>query len=150
MEAHRHSTEEARGEDLALHARVLSGRRTHGAEAEALLPPKVPRDGRTRPPHRPTTPHAPATHPATTSDRLRRPTTPMHPEATPHLSPDGVPPRRRALAALLSEGRTDAVIAARPGMNIRTTREHPAARSHTQLGYRTGESGILEQKETDT
>ncbi|MBP5938010.1 hypothetical protein [Streptomyces acidiscabies] len=183
MEAHRHSTEEARGENLAPCARALSGPRTHGAEVEALphpakpsaplqplpkrkqghkhkhrpptlaeppapdridnairqttpgsstepLPPKAPRDGRTRP--------------------LHQHTTPQPPKATQHLSPDGAPPRRRASAALLAEGRTDAAIAPRPGTNIRTPREHPSAQSHPQLGYRTGESGVLEQKETDT
>jgi DNA-binding NarL/FixJ family response regulator len=65
---------------------------------------------------------------------------------------DGVTPRQRAIAALLIEGHTDAVIAERLGMNIRTAREHIAklaatlgSESQAQLGCLIGESGILKQ-----
>ncbi|QNP71251.1 response regulator transcription factor [Streptomyces roseirectus] len=102
--------------------------------------------------HRPT-----AAYLATTFDRLWRLATPMYPEATQQPSSDGVTARQRAIAVLLVEGHTDAVIAERLGMNIRTAREHIAklaaalgSDSRAQLGYLIGESGILKQKETDT
>ncbi|QNP71252.1 helix-turn-helix transcriptional regulator [Streptomyces roseirectus] len=93
---------------------------------------------------------------ATTFDRLWRLATPMHPE-TVHPTPlSGITPRQRAIAALLVEGHTDAVIADRLGMNIRTARVHIAklatilgSDSRAQLGYLIGESGILRKKETE-
>jgi len=92
----------------------------------------------------------------TTFDRFWRLATPMYPEAVPHPSPGGVTPRQRAIAALLVEGHTDAVVADRLGMNVRTAREHIAklaatlgSDSRAQLGYLIAESGILKQKEAD-
>ncbi|MFI1768888.1 helix-turn-helix transcriptional regulator [Streptomyces sp. NPDC020800] len=94
-------------------------------------------------------------HLATVFDRLWNLATPMYPEAVRKPSLDGVTPRRRAIAALLVEGHTDAVIADRLGMNVRTARLHIAklaatlgSESRAQLGYLIGESGIL-KKEAD-
>ncbi|WP_329336671.1 helix-turn-helix transcriptional regulator [Streptomyces sp. NBC_00663] len=89
---------------------------------------------------------------ATTFDRLWRLATPMHPQAVQQPTLNGVTPRQRAIAALLIEGHTDAVIADRLGLNIRTAREHIAklaatlgSESRAQLGYLIGRSGILDQ-----
>ncbi|MFE6282577.1 helix-turn-helix transcriptional regulator [Streptomyces sp. NPDC057877] len=89
---------------------------------------------------------------ATTFDRLWRLATPMHPEAVRHPTTNGITHRQRAIAALLVEGHTDAVIAERLGMNVRTAREHIAklsatlgSESRAQLGYLIGRSGILDQ-----
>ncbi|MGW6646038.1 LuxR C-terminal-related transcriptional regulator [Streptomyces iakyrus] len=91
-------------------------------------------------------------HFTTTFDRLWRLATPMHPQAAPRPSHNGITPRQRAIAALLVEGHTDAVIADRLGMNIRTARVHIAklaatlgSQSRAQLGYLIGRSGILDQ-----
>lgn len=88
----------------------------------------------------------------TTFDRLWRLATPMHPQAVQQPTLNGIPPRQRAIAALLIEGHTDAVIADRLGMNVRTAREHIAklastlgSESRAQLGYLIGRSGILDQ-----
>jgi DNA-binding NarL/FixJ family response regulator len=74
----------------------------------------------------------------------------MHPQAAPQPVRGGITPRQRAIAGLLIEGHTDAVIAERLGMNIRTAREHIAklaahlgSESRAQLGYLIGRSGIL-------
>jgi DNA-binding CsgD family transcriptional regulator/sugar-specific transcriptional regulator TrmB len=90
---------------------------------------------------------------ATAFDRLWRLATPMHPQAVHPPSLNGVTPRQRAIAALLVEGHTDAVIADRLGMNIRTARVHIAklaatlgSESRAQLGYLIAESGILKQE----
>ncbi|MFJ7340970.1 helix-turn-helix transcriptional regulator [Streptomyces sp. NPDC101110] len=90
---------------------------------------------------------------ATTFDRLWRLATPVFPEATPQPSHNGITPRQHAIAALLVEGHTDAVIAERLGMNIRTARVHIAklaatlgSRSRAQLGFLIGRSGILDQE----
>ncbi|KOU62197.1 LuxR family transcriptional regulator [Streptomyces sp. MMG1533] len=90
---------------------------------------------------------------ATTFDRLWRLATPMHPEAVQQPTLNGITPRQRAIAALLVEGHTDAVIADRLGMNIRTARVHIAklaatlgSESRAQLGYLIGRSGILDQE----
>ncbi|KUL45051.1 helix-turn-helix transcriptional regulator [Streptomyces regalis] len=90
---------------------------------------------------------------ATTFDRLWRLATPMYPEAVQQPTLNGVTPRQRAIAALLIEGHTDAVIADRLGMNIRTARVHIAklaatlgSESRAQLGYLIGQSGILDQE----
>ncbi|MCZ4506859.1 helix-turn-helix transcriptional regulator [Streptomyces sp. ActVer] len=87
----------------------------------------------------------------TTFDRLWRLATPMHPEAAHRPSLNGVTPRQHAIAALLIEGHTDAAIADRLGLNIRTARVHIAklaatlgSESRAQLGYLIGRSGILE------
>ncbi|KOG28244.1 helix-turn-helix transcriptional regulator [Streptomyces resistomycificus] len=93
------------------------------------------------------------TYLATTFDRLWPLATPMYPRAVQQPALNGITPRQRAIAALLVEGRTDAVIAERLGMNIRTAREHIAklastfgSESRAQLGYLIGRSGILEQE----
>ncbi|MGY0068682.1 LuxR C-terminal-related transcriptional regulator [Streptomyces sp. QTS137] len=90
---------------------------------------------------------------ATAFDRLWRLATPMHPQAVRQPTLNGVTPRQRAIAALLVEGHTDAVIADRLGMNVRTARVHIAkiavtlgSRSRAQLGYLIGQSGILDQE----
>jgi len=49
----------------------------------------------------------------------------MHPQAVPPPAPGGITPRQRAIAALLVEGHTDAVIADRLGMDVRTARVPP-------------------------
>ncbi|MGJ5754454.1 regulatory LuxR family protein [Streptomyces puniciscabiei] len=89
----------------------------------------------------------------TTFERLWRLATPMFPEAVRPPSVNGVTPRQRAIAALLVEGHTDAVIADRLGMNIRTARLHIAklaatlgSDSRAQLGYLIARSGILDQE----
>jgi DNA-binding CsgD family transcriptional regulator/sugar-specific transcriptional regulator TrmB len=86
-------------------------------------------------------------------ERLWRLATPMYPEAAQQPVLDGVTARQRAIAALLVEGHTDAVIADRLGMNIRTARVHIAklaatlgSDSRAQLGYLIGQSGILERE----
>ncbi|MFC8518286.1 helix-turn-helix transcriptional regulator [Streptomyces sp. NPDC057257] len=91
---------------------------------------------------------------ATAFDRLWRLGTPMYPEAVRRPSLDGVTPRQHAIAALLVEGHTDAVIADRLGMNIRTARVHIAklaatlgSESRAQLGYLIARSGILDREE---
>ncbi|MGN9755928.1 LuxR C-terminal-related transcriptional regulator [Streptomyces sp. SD31] len=93
------------------------------------------------------------TYLATTFDRLWRLATPMYPEAVQQPTLNGVTPRQRAIAALLVEGHTDAVIADRLGMNVRTARVHIAklaatlgSESRAQLGYLIGQSGILDQE----
>ncbi|MFI6857043.1 LuxR C-terminal-related transcriptional regulator [Streptomyces sp. NPDC050416] len=92
-------------------------------------------------------------HLATTFDRLWRLATPMYPEAVSPPSSNGITPRQRAIATLLVEGHTDAVIADRLGMNIRTARVHIAklaatlgSQSRAQLGFLIGRSGILDQE----
>ncbi|MEU0242910.1 LuxR C-terminal-related transcriptional regulator [Streptomyces sp. NPDC006235] len=89
---------------------------------------------------------------ATAFDRLWRLATPMYPDAAPQPSHNGITPRQRAIAALLTEGHTDAVIADRLGMNIRTARVHIAklaatlgSQSRAQLGFLIARSGILDQ-----
>ncbi len=92
-------------------------------------------------------------HLATTFDRLWRLATPMYPEAAGRRpSQQGITTRQRAIAGLLVEGHTDAVIADRLGMNVRTVRVHIAklaaalgSESRAQLGYLIGRSGILDQ-----
>ncbi|MES9520431.1 helix-turn-helix transcriptional regulator [Streptomyces capoamus] len=89
-------------------------------------------------------------HFTTTFDRLWRLATPMYPRAVQTPSVDGVTPRKRAIAALLVEGHTDAVIAERLGMNVRTARLHIAklaatlgSESRAQLGFLIARSGVL-------
>ncbi|MFD5010068.1 helix-turn-helix transcriptional regulator [Streptomyces chartreusis] len=89
----------------------------------------------------------------TTFERLWRLATPMYPDTVRQPSLNGVTPRQRAIAALLVEGHTDAVIADRLGMNVRTARVHIAklaatlgSDSRAQLGYLIGQSGILDQE----
>ncbi|MEU5999725.1 helix-turn-helix transcriptional regulator [Streptomyces sp. NPDC047197] len=88
---------------------------------------------------------------ATTFWRLWRLATPMWPQAAPQPSENGITPRQRAIATLLVEGLTDAEVAARLGMNIRTARVHIAklattlgSRSRAQLGYLISQSAILD------
>ncbi|MEU2420118.1 helix-turn-helix transcriptional regulator [Streptomyces sp. NPDC007851] len=89
----------------------------------------------------------------TTFDRLWRLATPIYPDVAHRPTVGGVTPRQRAIAALLVEGHTDAVIAERLGMNVRTARDHIArlaatlgSDSRAQLGYLIGRSGILDQE----
>ncbi|MFJ8190041.1 LuxR C-terminal-related transcriptional regulator [Streptomyces sp. NPDC096094] len=86
-----------------------------------------------------------------TFDRLWHLATPMHPQAVRQPTLNGITPRQRAIAALLIEGHTDADIADRLGMNVRTARVHIAklaatlgSESRAQLGYLIGQSGILD------
>ncbi|MGW8745986.1 LuxR C-terminal-related transcriptional regulator [Streptomyces sp. NPDC055782] len=88
-----------------------------------------------------------------TFDRLWRLATPMHPQATHQPTLNGITPRQHAIAALLVEGHTDADIAERLGMNVRTARVHIAklaatlgSESRAQLGYLIGQSGILDRE----
>ncbi|MEU1401801.1 helix-turn-helix transcriptional regulator [Streptomyces sp. NPDC005728] len=91
---------------------------------------------------------------ATTFDRLWRLATPMYPQPVRRPTLNGVTPRQRAIARLLIEGHTDAVIADRLGMNIRTARVHIGklaatlgSESRAQLGFLIAGSGILELEE---
>ncbi|WP_217209989.1 helix-turn-helix transcriptional regulator [Streptomyces sp. AC550_RSS872] len=97
-------------------------------------------------------------HPALTAylvtvfDRLWRLAIPMHPQSAHQPALTGITPRQRAIASLLIEGHTDAVIADRLGLNVRTARVHIAklaatlgSESRAQLGYLIGQSGILDQ-----
>nr|WP_237536620.1 LuxR C-terminal-related transcriptional regulator [Streptomyces sp. SID5785] len=96
------------------------------------------------------------TYLATTFERLWRLATPMFPspeDLGAEPASDGITTRQRTIATLLVEGHTDAVIAERLGMNIRTVRVHIAklaatlgSDSRAQLGYLIGRSGILEQQ----
>ncbi|MEU0172232.1 helix-turn-helix transcriptional regulator [Streptomyces massasporeus] len=86
-------------------------------------------------------------------DRLWQLATPVFPQAAARPTRDGITPRQHAIAALLVEGHTDAVIADRLGMNIRTARVHIAklaatlgSQSRAQLGFLIGRSGILDQE----
>ena len=92
---------------------------------------------------------------ATAFERLWRLATPMYPQAVQQPALNGITHRQRAIAALLIEGHTDAVIADRLGMNIRTARVHIAklaatlgSESRAQLGYLIAKSGVLEQQST--
>ncbi|MEL3948239.1 LuxR C-terminal-related transcriptional regulator [Streptomyces sp. LNU-CPARS28] len=84
-------------------------------------------------------------------ERLWRLATPMFPHpAAPQPAKDGVTARQRTIAELLVEGLTDAEIADRLGMNVRTVRVHIAkltgtlgSRNRTQLGFLISRSGIL-------
>ncbi|MFF7561122.1 LuxR C-terminal-related transcriptional regulator [Streptomyces pseudovenezuelae] len=89
---------------------------------------------------------------ATTFYRLWWQATPMYPQTVHRPSLNGITPRQRAIAGLLVEGHTDAAIADRLGMNIRTARVHIAklattlgSESRAQLGYLIGRSGILDR-----
>ncbi|MEV8594520.1 LuxR C-terminal-related transcriptional regulator [Streptomyces sp. NPDC052012] len=85
-------------------------------------------------------------------DRFWRLAIPMYPQSVQPPSLNGVTARQRAIAQLLVEGHTDAVIADRLGMNVRTARVHIAklaatlgSQSRAQLGFLIGRSGILDQ-----
>ncbi|MEV8018752.1 LuxR C-terminal-related transcriptional regulator [Streptomyces sp. NPDC086554] len=82
--------------------------------------------------------------------RMWRLATPMFPHTAPQPTNNGITTRQRAIATLLTEGLTDAEIAERLGMNIRTARVHISklaatlgSNSRAQLGYLIGQSGIL-------
>ncbi|MEV1019894.1 LuxR C-terminal-related transcriptional regulator [Streptomyces sp. NPDC050264] len=91
----------------------------------------------------------------TTFERLWRLATPMFPtDNQPAPQQNEVSDRQRTIAGMLIEGHTDAVIAERLGMNIRTVRVHIAklaatlgSDSRAQLGYLIGQSGILTQED---
>lgn len=89
---------------------------------------------------------------ATAFERLWSLAVPMYPQTVRRPTLNGITPRQRAIARLLVEGHTDAVIAERLGMNIRTARVHIAklaatlgSDSRAQLGYLIAESGIFQQ-----
>ncbi|MEV7194085.1 helix-turn-helix transcriptional regulator [Streptomyces sp. NPDC093510] len=89
---------------------------------------------------------------ATTFWRLWRLATPMYPQPALQPTENGITSRQHAVAGLLVEGLTDAEIADRLGLNIRTARVHIAklaatlgSSSRAQLGYLIGESGVLGQ-----
>lgn len=89
----------------------------------------------------------------TTFDRLWHLATPMYPQAVQPRAVNGITSRQRAIADLLVEGHTDAAVAERLGMNIRTARLHIArlaatlgSDSRAQLGYLIARSGILDQE----
>ncbi|MFH8608725.1 LuxR C-terminal-related transcriptional regulator [Streptomyces sp. NPDC018029] len=89
---------------------------------------------------------------ATTFWRLWRMATPMWPQAAPQPSENGITARQHAIAGLLVEGLTDAEIAERLGMNVRTARVHIAklaatlgSNSRAQLGFLIARSGILDR-----
>ncbi|WP_445276308.1 LuxR C-terminal-related transcriptional regulator [Streptomyces longispororuber] len=84
----------------------------------------------------------------TVFDRLWRLATPMS-DRLPEADEHGITHRGRAIAALLAEGHTDAVVAERLGINVRTCRAHIArlaetlgAGSRTQLGVRIAQAGL--------
>ncbi|GJF21418.1 hypothetical protein SHO565_19820 [Streptomyces sp. HO565] len=86
-------------------------------------------------------------------DRTAPPLAPRHPQAVQQPTVNGITPRQRAVAALLVEGHTDASIADRLGMNVRTARVHIAklaatlgSKNRAQLGHLIGQSGILDQE----
>ncbi|MEV0253165.1 helix-turn-helix transcriptional regulator [Streptomyces sp. NPDC050732] len=88
--------------------------------------------------------------------RLWRMATPMYPQTAPQPAENGITTRQHAIAGLLVEGLTDAEIATRLGMNIRTARVHIAklaatlgSNSRAQLGYLIGQSGILDRPQQD-
>ncbi|WP_405907450.1 LuxR C-terminal-related transcriptional regulator [Streptomyces sp. NBC_00828] len=88
----------------------------------------------------------------TVFERLWRLATPMYPQAAQQPTLNGITPRQHSIAGLLVEGLTDAAIADRLGLNIRTARVHIAklaatlgSESRAQLGYLIAESGILKQ-----
>ncbi|MFG3247676.1 helix-turn-helix transcriptional regulator [Streptomyces sp. NPDC048187] len=89
----------------------------------------------------------------TTFDRFWRLATPMHPQPVHQPTLNGITPRQRAIATLLTEGHTDTDIADRLGMNVRTARVHIAklaatlgSESRAQLGYLIGRSGFLDRE----
>ncbi|MEU4085941.1 helix-turn-helix transcriptional regulator [Streptomyces aureus] len=92
-----------------------------------------------------------------TFERLWRLATPMYPQAAQRPTLNGITPRQRAIASLLVEGHTDAAIADRLGMNVRTARVHIAklaatlgSESRAQLGFLIGRSGILDQEHQES
>ncbi|WP_405658965.1 LuxR C-terminal-related transcriptional regulator [Streptomyces sp. RK9] len=88
---------------------------------------------------------------ATAFDILWRLATPLYREDAPAPPEQEISDVQRAIAHLLTEGRTDAEIARHLNMNVRTVRLHVArlaallgSRSRTQLGYLIGRSGLVE------
>ncbi|MGA4840611.1 response regulator transcription factor [Streptomyces sp. G45] len=84
-----------------------------------------------------------------TFDRLWRLATPLFPNVPQLPAENGVTTRQRTIARLLAEGLTDAEIAKRLDMNLRTTRLHISklasalgSNSRAQLGYLIGRSGL--------
>ncbi|MEU6505619.1 helix-turn-helix transcriptional regulator [Streptomyces sp. NPDC046942] len=89
----------------------------------------------------------------TVFDRFWHLATPLYPRTPQQPSVGGVTPRQRAIATLLVEGHTDAAIAERLGMNIRTARLHIAklaatlgSDSRAQLGYLIARSGMVDRE----
>ncbi|MFF5019018.1 LuxR C-terminal-related transcriptional regulator [Streptomyces sp. NPDC001165] len=88
-------------------------------------------------------------------DQLWFTATPLY--APPEPSVDGVTDRQRAIAQLLVDGHTDAIIAKRFGINERTVRNHIAklsdavggSNSRLQLGWKLARSGLLDVSDAD-
>ncbi|MGW2657205.1 LuxR C-terminal-related transcriptional regulator [Streptomyces sp. NPDC001478] len=88
-------------------------------------------------------------------DQLWFTATPLY--APPEPSVDGVTDRQRAIAELLVDGHTDAIIAKRFGINERTVRNHitklsdavGGSNSRLQLGWKLAQSGLLDLSGTD-
>lgn len=83
-------------------------------------------------------------------ERLWSTATPLY--APPEPSVDGVTDRQRAIAQLLVDGHTDAIIAKRFGLNERTVRNHivklsdavGGSNSRLQLGWKLAQAGLLD------
>ncbi|MGA4840609.1 LuxR C-terminal-related transcriptional regulator [Streptomyces sp. G45] len=89
-------------------------------------------------------------HFITVFDLLWRLATPLFPTPTPQPTVNGITARQRSIASLLIEGLTDAQIASRLSMNVRTVRVHIAklsdilhSKSRAELGYLIGKSELL-------
>ncbi|MFJ2627704.1 helix-turn-helix domain-containing protein [Streptomyces sp. NPDC087532] len=88
-------------------------------------------------------------------DQMWSTATPLY--APPEPSVDGVGDRQRAIAQLLVDGHTDAVIAKRFGINERTVRNHitklsdavGGSNSRLQLGWKLAQSGLLDVSDAD-
>ncbi len=85
---------------------------------------------------------------------LWRSAVPLFPRKAHLPAPEGFTARQRAIARLLVEGQTDARIAERLGMNVRTCRTHIGnlatalgSSNRAQLGYLIGKSGMLDDPE---
>ncbi|WP_051852508.1 helix-turn-helix transcriptional regulator [Streptomyces aureocirculatus] len=89
---------------------------------------------------------------ATAFDIMWRLATPLYRDDTPRPPVHAVSQVQRVIARMLTEGHTDAEIAHRLDMNVRTVRLHVAklagllgSSSRTQLGFLIGRSGILDR-----
>lgn len=90
---------------------------------------------------------------STAFDILWRLATPVYRDDTPRPPVHTASQVQRAIARLLTQGHTDAEIAHRLGMNVRTVRLHVAklasllgSSSRTQLGFLIGRSGLLDRQ----
>ncbi|MGA4840616.1 LuxR C-terminal-related transcriptional regulator [Streptomyces sp. G45] len=92
------------------------------------------------------------TYAATAFDVLWRMADPLYRPAPPRPPAQAFTPIQREIAKLLTEGFSDAEVAGRLELNVRTVRVHIAklnstlgGQSRAQLGFLIGRSGILEQ-----